>query len=220
MGSMNTTPATAVPDAAPEPAARDVPDAGEQDRSRGRTVSPTAATAALLGGGILGRVALQHVPSVEPLVAAAVAAGFYGTWRHGAFVGAAGFVASNALVWGGQGSWTLFQATGAAGAGVAGAMLAAAGTGRLRFVAALVLGTATFEAAVNAGSLAFMPFGTAALMAAVPFTLMHLGSTIGFGLIIDGWNTHLDAAFGGLAGGRGGSGAPGRGHRRTLDGNA
>ncbi len=207
---MGTAPATAVPGAAPGPDSKDVAAGVERDDAGSRLSSPAVATTALLGGGIAGRVAFQHVPSVEPLVAAAVAAGFYGTWRHGAFVGAAGFAASNALVWGGQGPWTLFQALGAGGAGLLGAALAGRGAGAVRFGAALVGGTVAFEAAVNIGGLAAVPFlGAATLLAAVPFGLVHLASTIGFGMMLYGCDGYLTDAFGGPADGRGGRGRPG-----------
>ncbi|MFB6077167.1 MAG: hypothetical protein ABEK12_03495, partial [Candidatus Nanohaloarchaea archaeon] len=139
---------------------------------------------------VAGRAAFQGVPSVEPLVAVAVAAGFYGGWRHGLTAGTTGYVVSNSLVWGGQGPWTAFQAAGAGIAGLAGAMLGAS-RNRVAFALALVMGATGYELVVNLGSLAFMGFAPAALLAAVPFAVVHLASTIGFGTVLHGGDTFL-----------------------------
>lgn len=156
------------------------------------SVRRAAATALLVGAGVGGRVALQHVPSVSPGVAVAVAAGLYGGWRHGAATGAGVFMISNSLVWGGQGPWTVFQVLGAGAAGGLAGMLP---RGRGGTVAALVGGTVAFEAVVNLGSALYMPWGLAALPAALPFAATHLAATLGFGGVLHGFDDYIAALY-------------------------
>ncbi|MDY6776656.1 MAG: hypothetical protein SVQ76_00960 [Candidatus Nanohaloarchaea archaeon] len=171
-------------------------ESAEQDDGTLSRHAPVAATAALTGLGVLGRSAFQHVPSVAPLVAVAVAAGFYGGARHGLASGSTGYLASNFLVWGGQGPWTAFQVGGAALAGTVGAFLGRISGRRGAFLASLVAGTLAYEAAVNLGSLLYMPWlGVAGLAAAVPFAAVHLASTIGFGSILHGFEHKLEDVY-------------------------
>lgn len=182
----------AVPAPAPAGEVDELPDASGDaaDESGSDARTRWLTTAALLGAGVAGRAAFQTVPSVEPLLAATIAAGFYGGWKHGAAVGAAGYVASNALVWGGNGPWTVFQAGGAALAGMAGASMGAS-RNRATFALALVGGVLAYEIVVNLGSLAFMGLAPAALLAAVPFAAAHLASTAGFGAMLYGGDALL-----------------------------
>lgn len=204
--------AAAVPAPGDDAADQAISDAADDASVR----TAAAATGLLLGAGVLGRVAFQHVPSVEPLVATAVVAGMYGTWRHGAFVGAAGFAATNFLVWGGQGPWTVLQVTGGAAAGLLAGFIGAGKPGPVRLAAGLVGGVAVFEAAVNLGTLAVLPWlGAATLVTAAPFALVHLASTLGFGLMLYGCDEYLTYAYRGLDAGRAGT-PPGRGSGRRL----
>jgi hypothetical protein len=71
---------------------------------------------------VAGRVALQAVPSVEPIIPIAILAGLLFGMKEGFSLGAGAYIASNFFVWGLQGPWTIFQALGAAiPGGIAGA---------------------------------------------------------------------------------------------------
>lgn len=151
--------------------------------------SALTTTLALTASGIAGRVALQHIPSVEPLVAVAAATGFYFGTRKGVFAGATGFYLSNFLVFGGQGPWTVFQVLGAGAAGLSGGMIGKFFNGRTAFFTSAIVGVIVYEILVNLGSLTFAAFtgiGVSYLVSALPFTLTHIASTIGFGLILYG----------------------------------
>lgn len=144
--------------------------------------------------GVFGRVIFQFIPSVEPLTALAIAIGYFYGVRHGVFVGAVGFFASNFFVWGFQGPWTIFQVAGAALAATAGAAIGRLPNARNRmktFIIALAIGTILFEIAVNIGwglmLGIFAPMGTAmalSFMGSLPFAIVHIASSIGFGAIL------------------------------------
>lgn len=151
--------------------------------------SALATTVALTASGIAGRVALQHVPSVEPLIAVAAATGFYFGARKGVLAGATGFYLSNFLVFGGQGPWTVFQVLGAGAAGLSGGIFGKFFNGRTAFFTSAFIGVAAYEILVNLGSLTFAAFtgvGVSYMVSALPFTLTHIASTLGFGLILYG----------------------------------
>ncbi|MDY6766422.1 MAG: hypothetical protein SVW77_03565 [Candidatus Nanohaloarchaea archaeon] len=168
-------------------------DRGDARPDRSARPRRAAATAGLTALGVGGRAAFQHVPSVEPLIAVAVVAGFYGNWRHGAAAGAAGYTASNFLVWGGQGPWTVFQVIGGGLAGLLAGILGAWTDDRRVYLAALVLGVLGFETVINLGTLVFMP--AAVLAAAAPYAAIHLVSTAGFGVIVHGLDGYLTTLY-------------------------
>ncbi len=146
-------------------------------------------TAALTTAGVAGRVALQHVPNVSPIVAVAVATGFYFGVREGAVAGASGYYLSNFLVYGGQGPWTAFQVLGAASAGIIGGLIGKKLKGSPAFMLSVLLGVLSFQAVMNIGSLSFASFtgiGLAYLAASIPFVVTHVASTLGFGLMLYG----------------------------------
>ncbi|NOX71293.1 MAG: hypothetical protein GXO64_01155 [Candidatus Micrarchaeota archaeon] len=148
----------------------------------------TAATA-LMAAGILGRVALQGIPSVEPIIAMSVIAGYFLGARYGAYVGGAGFFASNFFVWGFQGPWTIAQVAGAALAGTSASVLGRFFSGRRAMMASLALGGLLFELSVNLGTAWFWIFGPIALLTALPFSAAHMASTIFFGALF--WRERL-----------------------------
>jgi hypothetical protein len=146
-------------------------------------------TAIITATGVAGRVALQHVPSVEPLIAVAAATGFYFGTKEGMIAGGTGYYLSNFLVYGGQGPWTAFQVAGAALAGASGGLIGKASEGKYAFLSSAVVGVLIYEILVNIGSLGFASFtgvGIGYLAAALPFTATHIASTIGFGLMLYG----------------------------------
>jgi hypothetical protein len=152
------------------------------------SISPLLATTGLTAAGIAGRAGLQHVPSVEPLIAVAVASGFYFGAKEGFMAGASGYYLSNFLVYGGQGPWTIFQVAGAGLAGLSGALLGKSFDGKIAFFSSILVGVTAFELLVNLGSLgfSFSTGGLTYLVAAIPFTFTHFASTIGFGLMLYG----------------------------------
>ncbi len=133
-------------------------------------------------GAIAGRVALQHIPSVEPITAYTIFSAFFFGYRF-IPLGISAFYVSNFLVWGGQGPWTPFQLAGIFFAGLAGYSFSKFSLSGKSFFLSLLFGTALYETAVNIG------FGvTTGLLSpfimfipAIPFSLVHLASTISFG---------------------------------------
>jgi hypothetical protein len=164
------------------------------------TTKALTATTVLTASGIIGRVALQHVPSVETVLPVAIAVGFYAGNKQGLASGVIGFYATNFLIWGGQGPWTFFQAAGAGLAALSAAYMSRMSSGKWMYFASFVAGTAVFEAVINFGSLFFS--GTALLsvpaylLAAVPFALTHLASTVGFGVTLYGFERTLRSVYG------------------------
>lgn len=172
-----------------------------ESRAEEKVTSKTlAVTAALTATGIIGRVALQNVPSVETALPVAIAIGFYAGKKQGLASGIVGFYATNFLIWGGQGPWTFFQAAGAGLAAVSASYLSRVSAGRKMYFISLLAGTAIFEAVINFGSLFFSASGLfsapAYLMAAVPFALTHLASTVGFGVTLYGFERTLRSVYG------------------------
>jgi hypothetical protein len=174
----------------------------ESSSESGETVSAKtlAVTAALTASGIIGRVALQHYPSIETVLPVAIAIGFYAGKKQGLASGITGFYATNFLVYGGQGPWTFYQMAGAGLAALTASYLSKISSGRKMYLGSLVLGTVAFEAVINLGSLFFSGIGLlsvpAYLLAAVPFALTHLVSTVGFGVTIYGFERTIRSVYG------------------------
>jgi len=142
-----------------------------------------AVVVALTAAGVAGRAALQFVPSVEPLTPLAVLIGFFFGPVAGFASGAAGFFASNFAVWGGQGVWTPFQSLGAGIAGAIGGVFGLGRKGRLKALAATVVGVVAYEVLVTLG-MSMMSFDFAFVAAyaltSLPFSAVHVLSSIGF----------------------------------------
>jgi len=153
---------------------------------------------------IAGRVALQHVPSVETVTPFSILAGFMLGPIYGLITGASSFYASNFVVWGGQGPWTLFQMLGAGAAGfiagifgkvwrgIHGSKKGEETQGGFKlYMTAVIIGILVYEMIVNVGgSLLFLGpilglgnyLSTALplyMLTSLPFTLLHLVSSIG-----------------------------------------
>ncbi len=136
-----------------------------------------------LGAAAL-RVPMQAVPSAEPITFFAILAGWLFGKRKGFITGAGALYASNFLVFGGQGVWSLFQAIGFGIAGWLGGFLGKkARIWHLLLISALA--TFIFEVVVNIGSVFMFPFGFFTLfLTALPFGAVHLGSNLVFSLLI------------------------------------
>lgn len=146
----------------------------------------------MLGAAVAGRVALQYVPSVEPIIPFAVLAGMLFGMKEGFTLGGSAYIISNFFVWGLQGPWTLFQALGAA---LAGAMGGAAGKFAPRSGKALIFasiaGTVLFEILMNiSGPLMGIGLFIGALsiplyfLTSLPFSLIHIISNTGFAILL------------------------------------
>jgi len=133
--------------------------------------------------GVLGRVAFQGIPSVEPLTPLAILTGMLLGPVHGFIAGATGFYASNFFVVGWQGPWTLFQSLGAGLAGAIGGLFSFGIMKRWKIIVATVLGVVVFEAIVTVGgSLLFLGLLPIYILTSLPFSLTHLVSSLGFSL--------------------------------------
>lgn len=141
----------------------------------------------LTATGIAGRVALQGIPSVEPLTSMAVLAGLFLGPVYGFLAGATGFFGSNFLVFGGQGPWTLFQSLGAGIAGLVGGLFSWGMRKRWKLVTATALGLVAFETLAILGGCALflgaIPLTWYALTS-LPFALVHIVTSLGFALFI------------------------------------
>jgi len=150
--------------------------------------------AAFTISAIAGRVALQHVPSVESVTPFSILAGFILGPIYGFITGAAGFYTSNFFVWGGQGPWTIFQCLGAGLAGFIAGLMGKMWKGAKKisgkelsgfklYMLAVVIGICVYELIVDiGGALIFYSFlGIPAyIVTSLPFSAAHLFSGIGF----------------------------------------
>lgn len=137
--------------------------------------------------GIVGRVAFQTIPSVEPILPLAVALSFFHDWKKGMVSGTSAFFLSNFFVWGFQGPWTFFQCLGIGIASIFAGYLSKISKRKSLFFFSLIIGTVFYEVAVNFGSFLFFPWaltlGLPYLLASIPFGAIHLTSSLGFGSI-------------------------------------
>ncbi|PIU21659.1 MAG: hypothetical protein COT15_01295 [Candidatus Diapherotrites archaeon CG08_land_8_20_14_0_20_34_12] len=151
-------------------------------------IKSTAIFLALFMSAVLGRVALQFVPSVEPIIPIAILAGLLFGAKEGFSLGFFAYVVSNFFVWGLQGPWTLFQALGAgipaAGAGLIGKVKQPT---KRDFIIMSIAGTIFFEVLMNLfGSLFFYGLFLGALslpiyfLTSLPFSIAHIAANIGF----------------------------------------
>lgn len=144
---------------------------------------------AILAGATLGRVALQGVPNVEPIIPLAIIAGLLLGPKEGFTVGGAAYIISNFFVWGLQGPWTIFQAIGAAIPGGAAGFLGKVKkpTGKDVIILSL-LGTIFFQIVMNITGplMAIGLFGLGIMaiplyfLSSMPFALAHIGTNIIF----------------------------------------
>lgn len=151
-----------------------------------------------------GRVALQFVPSVEPIIPLAVLAGLLWGARDGFSLGAGAYVTSNFFVWGFQGPWTVFQALGAGLAGaLAGTLVKKTKENARDLVVWSMIGTLVFECMVNLGGVFW---GTSLILGAIslpgyfllslPFSLVHFGTNVVFARLLEpffGWKEDAHA---------------------------
>ncbi|MFB6181193.1 MAG: hypothetical protein ABEJ93_04925 [Candidatus Nanohalobium sp.] len=174
------------------------PSSGSEARNTG--VKALSVAVVLTASGVLGRVALQHIPSVETVLPVALALGFYAGGKKGLVSGVSGFYATNFLVWGGQGPWTFFQCLGAGLAALSAGFIGKRNSGRLAYFFSLGVGALIYEIVVNVGSLFFSGVGLFStpfyLAAAVPFVLTHFASTLGFGVSLYGFDRTLRSVYG------------------------
>jgi len=134
---------------------------------------------ALLAAAVAGRAAFQGVPSVEPIIPITVLAAYLLGPLGAAALGFNAYMASNFVVWGGQGWWTVFQAAGGAAAGLtAGVYYKFRKPTPLNSAFLVVVGTALFEISVNAPWTIMA--GLPSLLLAIPFTFTHFASNIAF----------------------------------------
>ncbi len=140
--------------------------------------------ASFVFAGVIGRVLMQPLPSVEPITFFAVLSGWLFGKKKGFAVGASSLYLSNFFMLGGQGPWTLFQAAGFGIAGFLGGFLRKR-AGVLECVSVMVLSTIIFEIIMNASSVIFLPLSIFTLFfTALPFTLVHIVSNSIFATLL------------------------------------
>lgn len=142
--------------------------------------------------GVLGRVLMQPLPSVEPITFFAILAGWLFGSKKGFAVGASSLYMSNFFVFGGQGPWTLFQAVGFGIAGFFGGFLRKNSTIVECFLITLI-STLLFEIIMNTSSLIFLPSSIfAAFLLGLPFLIIHALSNGAFSLLLPKIKSYIE----------------------------
>lgn len=136
--------------------------------------------------GILGRIAFQTIPSVEPLTPLSILIGFLLGPIAGFFSGVYGFFITNFFVIGWQGPWTIFQCIGAGLAGIIGGFFGKISkNSRNLFLLSTLLGIIFYEIIVTLGgwtlTLGLVPI-TFYFLTSLPFSIVHIVSSMGFSL--------------------------------------
>lgn len=126
--------------------------------------------AALTGGAVLLRKAMEPMPNVEPVMFFAVLAGWLFGRKKGLAVGASSAVLSNLIMFGGQGPWTIFQAIGWGAGGYLGGFLPKKARW-YHVTGIMLLATLVYQLGMNISTPLFFPIGaTLTILAlAVPF---------------------------------------------------
>ncbi|MFH0831858.1 MAG: ECF transporter S component [archaeon] len=137
-----------------------------------------------ISAGVLGRILMQPLPSIEPITFFAILAGGLFGWKKGFITGASAAYLSNFFMFGGQGPWTLFQMLGFGIAGFLGGFLRnKAKIPECMMIAAIA--TLLFELIMNFSSIIFIPNAIfSVFFLAVPFMLVHLVSNIAFSALL------------------------------------
>jgi len=126
--------------------------------------------------GVLGRTLLQGFPSIEPITFFAVLAGSLFGWKKGAVTGMAAWYASDYLVLGGQGPWSLIHILSGAVSGFLGGLFLKK-ENYIKALGVMLLSTLFFEIVMNISSGFFFGFGIiVSFLSAIPFMIAHLSS--------------------------------------------
>ncbi|MCD6402977.1 MAG: ECF transporter S component [Candidatus Aenigmarchaeota archaeon] len=143
--------------------------------------------------GIVGRVAFQFVPSVEPLTPISIFLGFFLGPLSGFFSGTVGFYISNYFVWGGQGLWTVFQSLGVGLAGFLSGLLGRLSKSKYLFLISLIIGSFAYEVIVTIPmAFIFSPFSPLLyIVTSIPFSIIHTVTNIGFGVLLYAFSDEL-----------------------------
>jgi len=132
----------------------------------------------------LGRVAMQGIPSVEPIIFFSVLAGWLFGSKKGFLVGSSSLFLSNFFVFGGQGPWTVFQMAAFGTAGFLGGLLRKKAT-LLECFLVMIIATLVFEIIVDIGSIIYNPASIfTAFLLGLPFLAIHVVSNGIFSLAL------------------------------------
>ena len=137
----------------------------------------------LITAGVLGRILLQPLPSVEPITFFAILAGSLFGWKKGAFAGATSWYLSNFFMFGGQGPWTVVHFANGAIAGFLGGIFLQK-PGYTKTIIVMIITTIIFEITINLMSGLFFYGILASFITAIPFTITHIVSNILFSSFI------------------------------------
>ncbi len=133
--------------------------------------------------GVLGRILLQGLPSVEPITFFAILAGSLFGWKKGFFTGASSWYLSNFFVLGGHGPWTIVHSANGAIAGLLGGVFLQKPT-YVKTVAIMAITTIIFEISINLMSGLLFYGILISFLTAIPFTLVHITSNIAFSFLL------------------------------------
>jgi hypothetical protein len=135
----------------------------------------------LITAGVLGRILLQPLASIEPITFIALLAGSLFGIRKGAVVGASSWYLSNFFMFGGQGPWTIIHIGAGIVAGALGGLMLKKPT-VIKSIIAITLATIIFELAINLMSGLLFYGIVISFITAIPFTIAHLISNIAFSI--------------------------------------
>ena len=127
---------------------------------------------------VLGRIALQPFPSVEPITFFTVLAGALFGWKKGATTGASAWYLSNFFMLGGQGPWTIIHVANGIVAGTLAGFFLHKKTTLTRTLFVTLLATLIFEISINLMSGILFYGIIISFITAIPFTLTHIISNL------------------------------------------
>ena len=133
--------------------------------------------------GVLGRILLQPLPSVEPITFFAILAGSLFGWKKGVVTGATTWYLSDFFMLGGLGPWTIVYFANGAIAGFLGGVFLQK-PGYTKTIIVMIVATIIFQISINIMSGLLFYGLLASFLTAIPFTITHIVSNIFFSSLI------------------------------------
>lgn len=137
----------------------------------------------LITTGVLGRILLQPLPSIEPITFFAVLAGSLFGWKKGAVTGATTWYLSDFFMLGGQGPWTIVYFANGAIAGFLGGVFLQK-PGYTKTIIVMIIATIIFQISIDIMSGLLFYGILASFLTAIPFAITHIVSNIAFSFFV------------------------------------
>lgn len=133
--------------------------------------------------GVLGRILLQPLPSVEPITFFVVLAGSLFGWKKGAVTGATTWYLSDFFMLGGQGPWTIVYLANGAIAGFLGGVFLQKPR-YTKTIIVMIIATIIFQISIDIMSGLLFYGILASFITAIPFAITHIISNIAFSFFV------------------------------------